>query len=269
MKTHSIALLAFMLVGLCMPAFAGNILFISDEFAPDDAPLTALLTGFGHSVIQDGNFAGGPPSAAYLGGANPSGNPVDLILVSRKTNSGNYDDGTEPQDWNALTLPILLMNPYITRTSRWGWINSTSIVNAAPSPAGYDPYPDPTHPFIDGLLSDPWAAGTATDYINSTAIPASATLVATMTFGTDVSASIVDIPAGTVSFGGKGTIDGRRVLFQLHDYSDNAEVFHLSPNGELILDQILDDMIPLIPEPASLGLLGVGTAVLLRRRRRR
>jgi hypothetical protein len=219
-------------------------------------------------VIQDGNFATAPPSAAYLAGANPSGNPVDLILVSRKTNSGNYNSGTEPQDWNALILPILLMNPYITRTTRWGWINS-STVSSASSPAGYDPYPDPTHPFIDGLLSDPWAAGTATDYINSTAIPASATLVATMTFGGNVSAGIVDIPAGTVSFGGKGTIDGRRVLFQLHDYSDNAEVFHLSPNGELILGQILDDMIPLIPEPASLCLLGVGTAALLHRRRRR
>ena len=258
-----------MLLGASVSVFAGNILLVSDEFAPDDAPLTALLTGFGHSVIQDGNFAGAAPTAAYLGGANPSGNPVDLILVSRKTNSGNYDDGTEPQDWNAIAEPILLMNPYIARSSRWGWVNSTAVVDAATSPAGYDPYPDPTHPFIDGLLSDPWTAGTATDYINSTAIPASATLVATMTFGANVSAGIVDIPAGTASFGGKGTIDGRRVLFQLHDYADNAEVFHLSPNGELILGQILDDMIPLIPEPASLCLLGVGTAVLLRRRRRR
>ena len=60
-------------------------------------------------------------------------NAADLVIVSRDTNSGNYDDDPifEILTWNEeVQVPLLLMTPYIARSSRWDWVPGTPIVNS-------------------------------------------------------------------------------------------------------------------------------------------
>ncbi len=49
---------------------------------------------------------------------------ADLILFSRTADSSYYDDGDEPTQWNSLPVPLLQMNPYFARNTRWEWVNS-------------------------------------------------------------------------------------------------------------------------------------------------
>jgi len=58
----------------------------------------------------------------------------DIIWVS-----GFYDDNGDgaPDDqecqWNSITTPIILSSTHIVRSSRWKWVDSTSILNLAPA----------------------------------------------------------------------------------------------------------------------------------------
>ncbi len=45
---------------------------------------------------------------------------ADLVIVSRRTNSGNYD--AEIDFWNGLETPILQQSAYLSRDSRWRWL---------------------------------------------------------------------------------------------------------------------------------------------------
>jgi hypothetical protein len=56
-------------------------------------------------------------------------NAADLIIVSRNSNSGDYDDGDEIAQWNAITTPIINSSTHIVRSSRWKWVDSTSILS--------------------------------------------------------------------------------------------------------------------------------------------
>ncbi len=134
-----------------------TILLVSDDpyqsgTARDDS-LVELLESLGHKVdtsgmgaaYQDGNtpFDGDVKEAAL--------NDADLVVVTRRTNSGSYDDS--PALWNELETPLLLMSGYITRDSRWGWAGASGDANVAEEEmlvvTGQE-----DHPFLDGL-SDP------------------------------------------------------------------------------------------------------------------
>ena len=47
---------------------------------------------------------------------------ADLIVIVRRTTSGNYINGTEIEDWNSLSTPILCHSAYLTRQTRWNWM---------------------------------------------------------------------------------------------------------------------------------------------------
>lgn len=47
---------------------------------------------------------------------------ADLIVIVRRTTSGNYINGTETEDWNGLSTPILCHSAYLTRENRWNWM---------------------------------------------------------------------------------------------------------------------------------------------------
>ena len=77
-------------------------------------------------------------------------NAADLIIVSRDTDSGQYDDGSEPAQWNGITTPILLQVPHIARSSHWRWLNTTGITNNLPA-ANPLVAVDPSHPIFNGV----------------------------------------------------------------------------------------------------------------------
>jgi hypothetical protein len=60
-------------------------------------------------------------------------NAADLVIISRCTSSGDYADGDEPAQWNAITTPIILSSTHLLRSSRWKWVDSTEIVTFAPA----------------------------------------------------------------------------------------------------------------------------------------
>jgi hypothetical protein len=61
-------------------------------------------------------------------------NNADLVIFSRGSNSGGYNQEGEPEIWNSIPVPLILMNAYVTRNSRWLWIDSTEMVERAASP---------------------------------------------------------------------------------------------------------------------------------------
>lgn len=249
--------IACLLSGATPATHGANVLLVTDPASLGDPAnplafdqeLVDMLEAAGHTVVNKDDradvttfasaFRNGPPTAEQLDG-------IDVILMSRGANSGEYDDGTEPDDWNALEVPLVLLTAYQARTSRWGWIDSTVVVNAAPAPESFDPFPDPDHPFVAGRSTSVFPPNDVIDYINSLSVPAGSTIVATLTIGADVTPAIVDIPKGTQLFNnvqGVASVAGeRRVMYQMLDYVDNDDIFKITENGFQILHQIIQTL---------------------------
>ncbi|MHC4533891.1 MAG: hypothetical protein ACYS6K_08060, partial [Planctomycetota bacterium] len=95
---------------------AGNIIWV-DEGAIDSFPgWQTLLEDAGHTVTNRTDMQ--TLDADSL-------NEADLVIVSRDTNSGGYDDDDEVTQWNNITVPLIQASAYLIRSSRWQWINST------------------------------------------------------------------------------------------------------------------------------------------------
>jgi len=111
----------------------------------DDHDLEMLLVSEGHFVDVRPNYWRelGPDKIAQL-------NAADLILFSRATNSASYDDGDEPSQWNSLTTPLLQMNAYCARNSRWEWVNSGTATGD--TPAIYLEAVAPSHPIFSNVV---------------------------------------------------------------------------------------------------------------------
>lgn len=236
-------------------AQAADILLVGAQLDSSDRELVQLLKGFGHTVVNEGSyqtaagqFLNGVPTPAQLTG-------VDLILFSRAAVSTEYDDGTEPHDWNSLSLPMIMMNSAFVRggqatlgNNRWGWMNATDVPSGAIAPTDFDPYPTPTHPFVNGRTTSVFPPGQTIDYINSMDVPAGTTMVATLSVAGIQTPGILDMPAGTTLFtDAQGTVTnlgGRRVFFQLYEYPDTTDVFAVSTNGGQIINQIINTLAP-------------------------
>ena len=80
----------------------------------DDQGLIDWLIAEGHSVDVRRNAWGALDSKllAQL-------NAADLIIVSRLANSGGYDYGDAPTQWNSVKTPLLLLSPYFARNTHW------------------------------------------------------------------------------------------------------------------------------------------------------
>lgn len=249
-------------------ANAAEILIVSDQPATGgrDDTLISTLQSLGHTVDTSGMGQayreGNGGAAAALARAVEQG--TDLILVSRSTTSGSYDNDSAV--WNSIPVPMLVMAPHLSRSSHWGLLDSTAIVSDKNVPSEFNAYPVPDHPFVAGLGTSIFPEGARMDYLNSTAVPAGATIVGTLTEGANTFAVLVDIPAGAAAFGtDRGIFGADRALLQLTDYPDVTGVnFGLSDNGVQILGQVITTV---IPEPGTIGLLAVGAVLAARRRR--
>jgi len=117
-------------IRIVKPADAANIIWVSGTYddngdgAPDDQAWVDLLEAQGHTVDYNGRYwrtLDNDKIAAL--------NAADLIIVSRNSNSGDYDDGDEVAQWNSVTTPIILQAMHIIRSSRWRWLDSTSTIS--------------------------------------------------------------------------------------------------------------------------------------------
>lgn len=82
-------------------------------------------------------------------------NAADVVVVSRKTSSGNYNH----EVWDTgITAPLILMTPYLSRANRWGWLDGDDLIDDTPASILAEM---PEHPVFQGLVltdgvSDAW-----------------------------------------------------------------------------------------------------------------
>ena len=103
----------------------------------------------GHTVTRRNNIQDLDTNVAGLADLEAA----DLVIISRDTNSGNYSsNATEIDRWNALTTPLIVMNPQVVRASdRWRWFESGVLANAA----GFTMHVEEAgHPIFAGIALD-------------------------------------------------------------------------------------------------------------------
>jgi hypothetical protein len=262
-----------------------DILLISDSLAPGDDPtgdhcddaLVAFLQDIGYSVDTSGM------NKAYQEGNNPFADPakvntlkgVGLVLVSRRTNSGAYDN--DRKNWNELANPLILCSAYLTRgetsSKRWGWTTGGSgdVADKTTTDMEWDP---PAHPFVPHTMFDWTGAGGQSPKGPYLPIVSGGETVAGTILGTfDDQPWLVDIDAGTDldainnTSAKYGVTGDNRVFMGAWGY-DTPGTYEwgdfMTIEYKALLSQVIREK---IPEPMTLTLLGLGGLALVRRRK--
>jgi len=273
------ALYAFLVAGVMVgTAQAGTILLVSDSAATGDhdESFVTWLAGLGHTVDTSG--MGQAMRETLDAGDKAAIEAADLVIVSRLTSSGSYDN--DRKYWNEVDTPLILCSGYLTRGGgdhRWGWTSggsgdATKSVTDMAVTAGQE-----GHVFLDGLTGPvalfDWSPGTEAPkavYLPNTGDDYAGTVVGTF----DGRPMLVDIPAGTDFDALNGTTDdygtttARRALLGHWGY-DNAGADqwedYVTDDYKAVLGNMVGTM---VPEPATLALAGAGLGAMLLRRRR-
>jgi len=284
-----LGVVALLVVG---PARAETVLVVSDVDPTDpagyDASLVTWLEGLGYTVDTDGmngNYKeGNSPWAAGNEAKLQRLLDADLVIVSRKTSSGSYDN--DRAGWNTLATPLILMSGYLTRgasQTKWYWANVDSgdagkAVTDLVVEAGQTGHSWLAGVTLDGADSfagfdwSPLAEAPKAVYLPNTGATWAdgATVLATYD-GRDI---LVDIPAGAEMI--NGDIAGaRRGFLGQWGYDLNIDVGagsrkaqfedFLTDDYKTVLSNMIAEM---VPEPGTIALLGFGgLAALLRRKR--
>lgn len=255
--------------------------------APDKG-FTDLLAGDGHTVTRfltgdDPNVSvppqNGADSAAYLAALNS----MDLVIIGRSVNSGNYQAANETLWWNTqVTAPVMFMSGYTLRNSRLNYTTGASIPDIA-GPTSLEAIL-PGHPIFDGIaLNGSNETGPILDVvnngtlqrgtsINTDPIVTGGSLIARIT-GDD--GDPTTLPGGPViaewaagaTLGNGNITGGRRMVFVAGSReaegisSETAGILDLSADGQAMFLNAVNYMV--IPEPSSAllvltWLVGVG-----------
>jgi hypothetical protein len=125
-----------------------------DEFGVlHEQPQADILMGYGYDVEFKGDDVG-DPGDVFEGALTDEqilelSMVPDLIIFSRGANSGDFND---PAGWNQVTKPIIMSNPYLCRTTRLGWLNTSAMIDDGGAPLMYVTFPE--HPIFAGVAVD-------------------------------------------------------------------------------------------------------------------
>ena len=81
-------------------------------------------------------------------------NSADLVIFSRDTNSGDYNDPAEQEFWTeGIAVPMIILTPFVIRTSRWDMTPTDGILETSKD-VGFRPLLalEPDHPVFAGVL---------------------------------------------------------------------------------------------------------------------
>ncbi|UCG55978.1 MAG: hypothetical protein JSU70_14030 [Phycisphaerales bacterium] len=130
-----------LVIGIASSAQAANIIWVSDRYdelvdqIPDDKGWVDMLEAQGHTVdYQEGASFGNGYWRTLDDDKIAALNAADLVIISRNSDSGNYNNGSEPTQWSSVTTPLILTTAYISRNNRWFWLNSASLAEDGGTP---------------------------------------------------------------------------------------------------------------------------------------
>jgi len=227
---------------------------IDQDGLMDDASVVDWLVAEGYSVDARRQYwqTLDPNKIAEL-------NAADLVIASCGLSTGNYDDGEEVTQWNALTTPVINFNSWLVRNNRWKWMNSGSAVKDAGTPL-LKPV-DPNHVLFADVVLDANGLvavldGVQTSFLANILDVGNGTLLAT-TVGAYDTAWIAEWAAGVEYYAGAGQFaGGPRVMFMATEQETGAPSrqgeFNLNAAGQKILRNLITYLAPDKPIEDSL-----------------
>ena len=112
----------------------------------------ALIEDAGHNIIAHEAFDDldlAPNDIQTL-------NSADLVIFSRDTNSGDYNEVDEQEAWTeGVTVPMIVLTPFVLRSNRWDMVESTGIIETNKDDGlGNLISLQKDHPIFAGVLDD-------------------------------------------------------------------------------------------------------------------
>jgi len=243
---------------------AANIIWVAGthddngDGAPDDQAWVDLLEAQGHNVdFQRGYWSTLDASKTDVL------NAANLIIVSRCSSSGDFDDGGEPSQWNSITTPLILQSVWFVRSGQWFWFNTTDLTGDGGAPTLE--VVDLSHPIFDGVTLD---VSNQVDILDGTVGPTSFIQATDAGNGTMLSKRadndwvwIAEWEPGVEFYAGAGQIAGGRRMLFTSGTVENGGVgrgeYNITPEGEKMFLNAVDYMLPKIatnPTPADGGI---------------
>ncbi|WP_445737869.1 T9SS type A sorting domain-containing protein [Mariniflexile sp.] len=150
MKTKLLLLVLSMFLTLNVFAQPKKVMWVTntDAAAQYDADWITMFVNQGFDATQSSQVG---MDQAKLDFINSAAGP-DIVLIARPTDSGNFGtkNGINYQDfWNAITKPLILLNPYCVRANRLNWLPTSDGTNAGIEPGGVF---NPDGPKIDEVF---------------------------------------------------------------------------------------------------------------------
>ena len=158
MKSVTFGIVVCLQLMVATLSFAADIIWVHEGrggggmLAWEDDQWRALIEGQGHSILRNEAFNDiGALSLEEFDMRVSDFNEADLVIFSRDTASGGYNDPPEHEFWTSgFTTPMIIMSPYLLRDNRWGMVQSSSIVDVASPMLATEP----DHPIFNGVALD-------------------------------------------------------------------------------------------------------------------